>query len=113
MAVVERPTTWFEDMTEALGKFQPVILECVAAELENLAAQKGTKARTARVALEMTENFKRVSCGTARVDDEIVSSALHRKAFVATVDGSLARTLEGLHVQTLVLKSGRVTLNYG
>ena len=113
MAVVERPTTWFDDMTKALGRFRPILLECVAAELENLAAQKGRRARTARVALEITKNFDRAGCGEAEVDDEIISSALHRKAVVATADRSLARTLEGLHLQTAGLRSGRVNLKHG
>ena len=113
MAVVERPTTWFEDLTDVLGKFQPIILECVAAELGTLAAKDGTKARTARVALELTKNFKRAGCGDAGVDDEIVSAALDRKAAVATADGILASTLGGLHVQTIGLKSGRVALRFG
>ena len=113
MAVVDRHTTWFEDMTEALGRFQPILLECVAAELENLSAKKGRRARNARVALEIAKNFSRKGCGGAEVDDEIVSSALHRNAVVATADRSLARTLEGLHLQTAGLRSGRVSLSHG
>jgi rRNA-processing protein FCF1 len=112
MAVVERPTTWFEDITEALGKFQPLVLECVAAELEKLAVQNGKRARAARVALEMAKGFQHAGCGRADVDDEIVSSALQRKAAVATTDKSLAKTLDRLHVQIVGLKSGRVSLRH-
>ncbi|MDG6962113.1 MAG: hypothetical protein JRN71_06690 [Nitrososphaerota archaeon] len=32
MAVVERPTTWFEDIVDNIGKFQPVLLDCVRDE---------------------------------------------------------------------------------
>jgi len=33
MAVVETPTTWYEDIVEKVGKFEPVILDCAKAEL--------------------------------------------------------------------------------
>jgi rRNA-processing protein FCF1 len=110
IAVAEEPTTWFEDLTNSLGKFQPTILDCVAAELERLASRQGKRARSARVALEMAKEFQRARCGSAGVDDEIVSAALDRKAVVATTDGNLAKTLRRLHVQTVALSSRRVFL---
>ncbi|MDA4120899.1 MAG: hypothetical protein OK404_00650 [Thaumarchaeota archaeon] len=110
IAVVEDPTTWFEDLTESLGKFQPTILVCVAAELQRLASRQGKRGRSARVALELAKEFQRVGCGSAGVDDEIVSAALDRNAVVATTDGTLAKTLRRLHVQTVMLSSRRVTL---
>ena len=53
MAVVERPTTWFEDMVDGIGKFEPVLLDCVRQELDKLAAGQGRRARTARASLDL------------------------------------------------------------
>ena len=110
MAVVERPTTWFEDMTESLGKLDPLILDCVAAELEQIGARDGKKARVARVALDLAKGFRRAACGSGDADAEITSAALGRKALVATTDRALARTLRTLHVRVVGLRSGRVVL---
>ncbi len=110
MAVVERPTTWFEDITEKIGRFEPVALECVLAELERMASGDGRKGRTARVALELAERFSRVPCGGARTDEEIVSAAVTIDAAVATADRDLARTLGARNVRVVGLRSGRVAL---
>ena len=110
MAVVESPTTWFEDIVDGIGRFQPVLPECVEAELGELASGQSKRARMARVSLDLAAKFSRVPCGGARVDDEIVSAALSRGAMVATVDGDLLRSLEGAHVKAVTLKGGRVAL---
>ena len=110
MAVVETPTAWLEDLTESLGRFQPTILDCVAAELERLGSRHGKKASRARVALELAKEFQRARCGGGGVDDEIVSNALDRRAVVATTDAALAKALRALHVQTVGLRSGRVAI---
>ncbi|MDG7008078.1 MAG: hypothetical protein JRN06_07515 [Nitrososphaerota archaeon] len=110
MAVVERPTTWYEDIADTLGRFEPVLLDCVRAELEKLAATQGKKARTARVSLDLASRFSRGPCGRARVDDEIASAALSSKALVATADGELARSLRAAHVKVVSLRAGRVAL---
>jgi rRNA-processing protein FCF1 len=110
MAVVERPTTWFEDMTEILGKFEPVLLDCVRAELERLASGQGKKARLASVALNLAASFKVQHCGGAAVDDEIISAGMSLKGAVATADGELQERLEALGVRVVSLRAGRVAL---
>jgi rRNA-processing protein FCF1 len=110
MAVVERPTTWFEDAVDGIGKFQPVLPNCVKRELEKLASGSTKKARTARVALELAEEFVTMKCGTVAVDDEIVSMALTAKALVATADSGLALAARSAHVRTITLRSGRVAV---
>jgi rRNA-processing protein FCF1 len=110
MAVVEHPTTWYEDMVELIGRFQPTLPECVGKELEKLASGQGRKARTARLALDLAAEFETTRCGAARVDDEIVSTALKEKAMVATVDAELKRTLRAVRVGTIILSNGRVAL---
>lgn len=110
MSVVEEPTTWFEDMTEEAGHFQPVLLGCVKQEMERLAEGQGKKARTARVALEMASKFTVEPCGRASVDDEIVSYALTSGALAATVDANLLSALKGAHARAFTLRSGRTQL---
>ena len=110
MAVVERPTTWFEDITDRIGGFEPVALECVLAELRRLALGEGRKSRAARVALELAEEFSRAPCGGARIDEEIMSAALTLDATVATADRALARSLGASKVRVVGLRSGRVAL---
>jgi rRNA-processing protein FCF1 len=110
MAVAERPTDWLGDITDIFGKVEPVILECVKAELEGLSAGRGKKASLARLAIELARGFSVEPCGGANVDDEVVSSALRSGAAVATVDRSMAETLLGLRVDAVGLRSGRVAL---
>jgi rRNA-processing protein FCF1 len=111
MAVVERPTAWFEDLVDAVGKFDPELPDCVRSELMKIAAGEGRKSRSARVALDLASRFGTFPCGKGTVDDEIVSAALTRKALVATVDAELARALKGSRVRVVSLRSGRVALS--
>jgi len=110
MAVVETPTTWFEDIVDRVGKFEPVLLECVGEELHGLARGKGGRSRTARVALDLSGRFHRLACGGARVDDEIVSAASAEGAIVATMDADLARAAKAAHLRVISLRKGRVGL---
>ena len=110
MAVAETPTTWFEDMTDRVGRFEPVLLECVGRELQRLASGKGGKSKTARVALDLSTQFDRLACGGARVDDEIISAASAEGALVATTDTELARTAKALRLGVISLKKGRAAL---
>ncbi|MGP8125202.1 MAG: PIN domain-containing protein [Nitrososphaerales archaeon] len=110
MAVAEQPTTWFEDIAEKVGKLEPVALDCVLAELAGLASGQGRKSRSARVAIEIAEEFSRAPCGGAMPDQEIMSAALTMKAAVATADQDLARSLLARHVRVFGLRSGRVAL---
>ena len=108
MAVVARPTTWFEDIVDSVGKFEPVILDCVRSELERLASREGRRSRDARASLEMASRFKAERSGTGRVDDEIASAARSTGAMVATADSELANTLRASHLKVISLRKGRV-----
>jgi rRNA-processing protein FCF1 len=110
MAVVERPTTWFEDMVEGLGRFEPTTMECVEEELGRIASRQGRRARDARVAMELANRFGKLACGGAGVDEEIVSAAVARGAAVATTDAKLADSLRSLRVRVISLAGGRVAL---
>ncbi|MDG6913872.1 MAG: hypothetical protein JRN34_04165 [Nitrososphaerota archaeon] len=110
MTVVEKPTTWFEDIVEALGTVQPILLDCVKAELQKLALGGGGRSRTARVALDLASRFAPESCGGASVDDEIVSAARTSGAYVATMDSGLLTTLKAARIRAVTLSSGRIRL---
>ena len=110
MAVVEKPTTWFEDIVYGVGKFEPVMLDCVRDELEKLASGQGRRSRTARVGLELASKFRSEPCGGGRVDDEIASAALTTRSMVATADGELARALKASHIRVISLRKGRVAV---
>jgi len=110
MAIVEQPTTWRDDIVEGLGRFEPVILECVRGELQKLASGQGKRARTARVALDIAGGFRGVGCGKASVDDEIISASASAGAALATVDSDLARSARGAHLKVVTLRNGRVAI---
>jgi rRNA-processing protein FCF1 len=111
MAVVETPTTWFEDIIDVVGAFQPALPDCVRAELEKLAVGQGSKSRWARLSLDLASNFGSVHCGKARVDDEIISAALATGAVIATTDATLARAARAAHLRVISLRKGRVSLS--
>ena len=111
MAVVERPTTWYEDIVDKTGKFQPVLLDCVGAELQKLASGRGKRSRTARVALDLAFSFKQRACGSARVDDEILSAAADGRHLIATTDRELSRSARAAHIRVITLSKGRVALD--
>ncbi len=111
IAVLERPTTWYEDAVEKVGKFEPVILDCVKEELAKLSESGTKRARYARLAADLTKEFKLERCeGGLPVDDEITSYSKGASALVATVDGTLLSSLKKMHVGAITLKSGRVAL---
>ena len=111
MAVVERPTTWREDIVDTIGSFEPVMLDCVSAELQKIAIGRGARSRTARAALEIASAFKRRHCGSARVDDEIVSAGAGGEHLIATTDRELSRSANAAHIPVITLRKGRVALD--
>jgi rRNA-processing protein FCF1 len=110
IAVIEHPTTWHEDITECIGSFEPIILDCVRAELEALSRGRGKRARHASLAGILAKGFRASGCGQASVDNEIVSFAKSNKAVVATVDRELIRTIRSLGLTGVTLRRGRVAL---
>jgi rRNA-processing protein FCF1 len=113
VAVMERPTTWNEDIVEKVGSFTPVVLSSVRDELGRLAAKGDRKGRFAALALELLEQgrFSLEPDGKGKPDDEIISFALREGAAVATIDADLARRLRASRVQTVItLRGGRVSI---
>jgi rRNA-processing protein FCF1 len=110
IAVVESPTTWYEDMLESLGKFRPVVLDCVLRELERIAAGGGRRARFASLARELASGFEVKRCGGLSADDELVSYARRMGACIATVDSELLLTAKRAGVGVVTLRRRRVSV---
>ena len=111
IAVVEHPTSWYEDIVERIGKFDPVILECVKWELERITSRPTRRGRFAALALEAAKSFQSEKCGGASTDAEIISFAKSHNAAVATVDGQMVKRLRRMKVVVFTLRSGRVALS--
>ncbi len=110
MAIVEHPTTWFEDITELVGKAKPLTLDCIVEELNRISGRQGKRSKFASLALEFAGDFDVEPSGKGKVDDEIVSFAVSKKSAVATVDRELITTLKARRVKVIGLKKGRVAL---
>ncbi len=109
IAVAEKPTTWYEDIQEKLGKFKPVMIDRVANELDDLARRGGKRGRFAAVAKEIGASFVRVRGEKGgSPDDEILSWARSNGAFVATLDRRMLEHLEASRVRYVTLRRGRV-----
>ncbi|HYC26695.1 MAG TPA: hypothetical protein VEB67_01580 [Nitrososphaerales archaeon] len=108
LAVADRHTSWMEDITDALGKCEPILIDAVKEELLGLAGKGGRKGKSASVALEISAGFGRGASGKGPVDDEVMSAALSNKAAVATNDRALASSLRAMHVRVFALRGGRV-----
>jgi rRNA-processing protein FCF1 len=110
IAVVERPTTWYDDITDALGRLEPATLDCVLSELDALSKKGGKRAKYASLAKSLTQGFEVGKCGQSKVDDEILSYARTNSAVVATVDQDLIRTLKKLGIGGVTLRRHRVSV---
>ncbi len=110
MAVAERPTSWRDDITDAVGGFEPIILDCAREELVQLKTSRGRKSKLAGLALELASGFSSMPCGGSGVDEETMSAALGTGAIVATMDRKLAESLRAAGTGVVTLRAGRVAV---
>ncbi|MBI2648462.1 MAG: hypothetical protein HYW93_02260 [Thaumarchaeota archaeon] len=77
MAIMEHPTTWYEDILESVGSFKPTVLDVVQQELANVSKGGGKRSRFAALALELSSNFTAVKARSknGKPDDELISYA--------------------------------------
>jgi rRNA-processing protein FCF1 len=110
IAVMEDPTPWQDDILEKIGRFEPVVIEPVYAELSRLARGRTRTSRFASLAVMLVDEGKlRLErSGGTHADAELVSCALRDGAMVATIDRDLIRQLKASHVEVLSLRGGRV-----
>lgn len=110
MAIMEHPTTWYEDILERVGSFKPTVLDVVQQELARVSKGSGKRSRFAALALELSSNFTTVKARskTGKADDELISYAKEKRAMVATIDGELMERLAALKIPIITLRKGRV-----
>jgi rRNA-processing protein FCF1 len=112
MAVMESPTPWQDDITQAVGAHSFVVLQSVRAELERIAMEGTRRARFASLGLDVVLRLGvRVQPDKGgKPDDEMISFALVDRAAVATVDAELVARLRAVGLKTITLRGGRVSV---
>lgn len=95
---------------EEVGKFRPVMLDCVREELKELASGKSKTSRFAALASDLAASFGEEKCGKGSPDSEMISYAKSEGAMVATLDGEVLRTAKRLRIGAVTLRSGRVAI---
>lgn len=110
MAIMEHPTTWYEDILEGVGSFKPTVLDVVQQELAKVSKGMGKRSRFAALALELSTNFATAKARSknGKPDDELISYAKEKRAMVATIDSELMERLAALKVPVITLRRGRV-----
>ena len=110
MAIMEHPTTWYEDILESIGSFKPTVLDVVQRELAMVSKGRGKRSRFAALALELSSNFTtaKTRSSNGKPDDELISYAKEKRAMVATIYGKLIERLAALRVPVITLRQGRV-----
>ena len=95
----------FESM---LASYEFVIPRVVVRELEKMSKGKSSKARNARVALEISQRCKTIESANGNADDMIMEISRKRKAAVATLDSELISRLGAMHVPVITLRKNRL-----
>ncbi|HNJ80798.1 MAG: PIN domain-containing protein [Methanomicrobiales archaeon] len=98
----------FAGLTECIGAFEPVLLDCVRDELRGLAASHGKEGSSARSALILAERCTIAETGMhgGSVDEKILYYASTHGCMVFTNDRDLRTTLlaQGIPVISLAGK---------
>jgi rRNA-processing protein FCF1 len=110
IAVMERPTTWYEDIVLQVGSFEIVILSCVEQELVKLAKKGSRVGKFARLAVDLCRSFNHAQSGEGEVDSEIISYARTHHAAVASIDRELIARAKAAKIKVLTLRRGRLNL---
>lgn len=91
-----------------LASYELVIPRVVVRELEKMSKGKSSKAKNARVALEMTQRCKAVESASGKADDIIMEISRNRKAAVATLDSELISSLRAMQIPVVTLRKNRL-----
>jgi rRNA-processing protein FCF1 len=105
--LVEKPSSFLDDLDAKLGKAELCVPDSVIGELRRMAGSKGTKARKAEEALSFAEGLKIFRRG-GEADDDLVSLAQEEGGAVATLDGELAAALRRKRVPVATVKDDRL-----
>lgn len=92
-----------ESLVEELGHFEKCLLDSTIIELQKIARKKTKNAILARVALQLTKEFKTIKTGKKRFDEAILS--LKNNFCVATNDAELRKKLKEKGIKTIYLRA--------
>lgn len=104
IVLVSKPVKGMDQLEINLGKLQFVVPTVVIKELSKLASSAGVKrAKEAKLALELANEFKVVQMDGTVADDLIIDYALKHRCLAATIDDGLKNKLlrNGINVITL------------
>lgn len=91
-----------------LSSYELVIPKVVMGELEKMSKGKSSKAKNARVALEIAQGCKTIESASGKADDIIVEISRKRKNAVATLDSELISSLRAMQIPVITLRKNRL-----
>jgi rRNA-processing protein FCF1 len=107
--LVERPSSFLEELDARLGRVELSVPAAVVRELEGLTQGRGGKAKKAKEALAFAERLRIVEY-PGEADDAIVSIAQQEGAIVGTLDRELLDSLRRKGVAVATLRGHRLLL---
>jgi rRNA-processing protein FCF1 len=107
MYLVERPSSFQDDLRAKLGNAELCVPDSVIRELRGLAEARGAKAKRAKEALSFAKGLK-VFSREGEADDALVNLAQEQGAAVATLDRKLTASLRSKGVPVATLKGDRL-----
>jgi rRNA-processing protein FCF1 len=92
-----------------LARYNTVVPKAIVRELERLAGGKSSKAKNARLALEVARKCKVIDEDIEQsADDAVLKVALKRNATVATLDQELIASLRRMDIPVVTLRKNRL-----
>ena len=91
-----------------LASYKLIIPRVVMRELEKMSKGKSSKAKNARLALEITQRYETVESASGNTDDIIMEISRNRKAAVATLDSELISSLRAMQIPVVTLRKNRL-----
>lgn len=91
-----------------LASYKLIIPRVVMRELEKMSKGKSSKAKNAKVALEVTQRCETIESASGKADDIIMEISRNRKAAVATLDSELISSLRAMQIPVVTLRKNRL-----
>ena len=91
-----------------LASYKLIIPRVVMRELEKMSKGKSSKAKNARLALEITQRYETIESASGNADDMIMEMSRNRKAAVATLDSELISSLRAMQIPVVTLRKNRL-----
>ena len=105
--MAEKRLKRLDELTDWIGRYEPVVLNPVSMELKRL-GEKGSRA--ARLAYELSKGWEIGYGKGLKADDALLSYAKEFDAIVATLDGGLIKRLKENGLRFLSLKGDELYL---